>query len=197
MLFSSAVFLASDAIAQRFWRSPGSAARHKVLISNFLVFLFNDILLLIYHGYVCCWIFEKDPKEKRKNRRVNAVYAICSIAILLVCVSQFTHLYYYIDAQNYYHRNPGYYISILLPVLGMLLDFSLLLQFRQKLTRGILASLVSYIVLPFAAAIVLLFYYGMSLINISISISTMAGQQDQLAQQERTFGTDRTPTCGK
>lgn len=79
----------------------------------------------------------------------------------------------------------------------MLLDFSLLLQFRQKLTRGILASLVSYIVLPFAAAIVLLFYYGMSLINISISISTMAGQQDQLAQQERTFGTDRTPTCGK
>lgn len=107
MLFSSAVLLASDAVAWGFRGSPGSSTRHMVLISNFLVFLFNDILLLIYHGYVCCWIFEKDPEEKRKNRRVNTVYAICAAAILLVCISQITHLYYYIDTQNYYYRNPS------------------------------------------------------------------------------------------
>lgn len=120
MLFPSAVLLASDAVAWGFRGSPGSATRHMVLISNFLVFLFSDILLLIYHGYVCYWIFEKDPEEKRKNRKVNTVYVICAADILLVCISQITHLYYYIDTQNYYYRNPGYYISILLPMLGML-----------------------------------------------------------------------------
>lgn len=77
-------------------------------------------------------------------------------------------------------------------MLGMLLDLSLLLQFRQNLTHGILASLVSYIVLPFTVAIVLIFYYGMSLINISISISiiliffeTMIEQGKTIASQER------------
>ena len=136
MLFSSAVLLASDAVACGFRGSPGRTAWHMVLISNFFVFLFSNILLLIYHGYVCCWIFEKDPEEKRKNRRVNTVYAICAAAILLVCISQITHLYYYIDTQNYYHRNPGYYISILLPMLGMLLDLSLLLQLKGKQDYG-------------------------------------------------------------
>lgn len=215
MLVSGAVLLASDAVAWGFRGSPGSAARYMVLISNFLVFLFSDIMLLLYHSYVCSWIFEKNLEEKKKNCRVTAVYVICAIAILLVCVSQFTNLYYYIDALNYYHRNPGYYISLLLPMLGMLLDLSLLIQFRKNLTRGIRAGLISYIVLPFAAAIVLLFYYGISWINIAISISiilmffetmieqgkkvavqerqlaeqnrTMAEQQYQLAQQERTL----------
>lgn len=208
MLVSGAVLLASDAVAWGFRGSAGSVARHMVLLSNFLVFLFSDIMLLLYHSYTCSWIFEKNPEEKKKNRRVNTVYAICGAAILLVCVSQFTHLYYYIDAQNYYHRNPGYYISLFLPMLGMLLDLTLLIQFRQRLARGIWAGLISYIVLPFAAAIVLAFYYGISLINIAISISIilmffetmieqgkkvavqerqLAEQQYQLAQQERTL----------
>ena len=192
MLLSSASLLSSDAVAWGFRGMAGSVARHMVYTSNFLVFLFSDILLLLYHGYVCSWIFEKNPEEKRRNCRVNVVYAICAAAVLLVCVSQVTHLYYYIDAQNYYHRNPGYYISLFLPMLGMLLDLSLLIQFRKNLTRGILAGLVSYIVLPFAAAIVLLFYYGISLINIAISISvilmfleTMIEQEKMVAAQER------------
>ena len=185
MLFSSAVLLASDAAAWGFRGSPGNVSRHMVYGSNFFVFLFSDIMLLLYHGYVCSWIFEKNPEEMRKNGRVKAVYVICAAAILLVCVSQVTHLYYYIDAQNYYHRNPGYYMSLFLPMLGMLLDLSLLIQFRQNLTRGIFAGLVSYIVLPFAAAIVLLFYYGVSLINISISISIILMFFETMMEQEK------------
>ena len=206
ILFSGAVLLASDAAAWGFRGRPGNVTRSLVYISNFLVFLFSDILLLLYHGYICSWIFGKNQAEKRKNRRVNMVYAICTLAILLVCVSQFTHLYYYIDGANYYHRNPAYSISLLLPMLGMLLDLSLLIQYRKNFDREILASLISYIVLPFLGAIALFFYYGISWINIAVSISVilmfletmieqgkkvaiqerkLAAQEFQLAQQER------------
>lgn len=192
MLISSAVLLAGDAVAWGFRGSPGRMAGYLVYISNFLVFLFSDILLLLYHGYVCSWIFEKNPEEKRKNRRVKAVSVICLIAILLVVVSQFTHLYYYIDTQNYYHRNPAYYISLVFPMLAMVLDFSLLIQYRKNLTREILASLISYIILPFAGAVVLIFSYGISWSNIAVSISvilmfleTMIGQGKTVVAQER------------
>ena len=91
------------------------------------------------------------------------------------------------------------------------MNLSLLLQFRQNLTHGILASLISYIVLPFAAAIVLIFYYGMSLINISISISsilmffetmieqgkTVASQERKLAVQERQLAEQDLTMAGQ
>ena len=208
IMFSCAVLLASDAAAWGFRGRPGNITRTLVYASNFLVFLFSDILLLLYHGYICSWIFEKNQAEKRKNRRVNVVYAICTLAILLVFISQFTHLYYYIDGANCYHRNPAYYISLLFPVLGMLLDLSLLIQYRRNFDREILAGLISYIILPLLGAVALLFYYGISWINIAVSVSAilmfmetmieqgktvavqerkLAAQELQLAQQERTL----------
>lgn len=209
---SGAILLLSDAAAWCFRGHPGSLGRNMVVISNFLVFLFSDIMVLLYHGYVCDCLFEKNPSEKEKYRRVKLVYAICITAILLVLISQFTHLYYYVDAQSYYHRNPAYFLSLLLPMTGMLLDLSLMLQLRDNISKELLTALISYIVLPFAGAVVLFFYYGISLINIGVTISIilmfletmveqvkkvvsqermLAAQELQLAQQERELTDSR------
>lgn len=186
-----AVVMSCDAIAWGFRGSPGSVARDMVVASNFMVFAFSDLLLFFYHRYVCSCIFEKNPEEKKKCRRIKMVYAISLAAVLLVIISQFTHFYYYIDAQNYYHRNPAYVISLLLPMTAMLLDLSILIQYRSHISRELLIAMVSYILLPFAAAIVLVFYYGISLINIAVTISlllmfveTMIEQAKKVARQE-------------
>ena len=190
MQLSCAILLASDAAAWAFRGSPGSLGRGIVYVSNYLVFTFSDILLLFYHGYVCDSLFEGRPQESR-NIRVRLVYVIGIAAIFLVLISQFTNLYYYIDSQNYYHRNPAYFISVLLPMTGMLLDLSLLLQYRKNISRELLVAMTSYIVLPLAAAAAQIFYYGISLINIAISISmilmfleTMIEQGKKVARQE-------------
>lgn len=198
MQLSCAILLASDAAAWAFRGSPGSLERGIVYVSNYLVFTFSDILLLFYHGYVCDSLFENEPQESR-SIRVRLVYAIGIVAIFLVFISQFTNLYYYIDSQNYYHRNPAYFISVLLPMTGMLLDLSLLIQYRKNISHEILVAMTSYIVLPFVAAAAQIFYYGISLINIAISISmilmfletmieqgkTVARQEHLLAEQDR------------
>ena len=189
---SSAVLLVSDAAAWAFRGSPGELGNYMVHISNFLVFLFSDIILLLYHAYVCNCIFEKDSQEKKNSIRVKLVVLICLTAIFLIIMSQFTNLYYYIDADNYYHRNPAYFISLFLPMAGMLTDLSLLFRYRKNISRELLLAMVSYIVLPFIAAIILLFYYGISLINLAIGISmilmfveTMIEQSKKAAQKER------------
>ena len=195
------VLLLSDALAWGYRGYPGLAGSLVVHISNFLVFAFSDVILLLFHGYLCCYLFPGSQVRLRlsgnsKNEipgkdqpviRIRAVTVIAILALLLVILSQFTHLYYYIDARNIYHRNSGYIISLFLPLAGMLTDLSLLIQYRKKISLKILVAMLSYIVLPMVAAIMLIFYYGISLVNLAISISMilmfieMTIEQGQLA----------------
>lgn len=198
-----AILLGSDAAAWAFRGSAGTFGNYMVYVSNYLVFSLSDVLLLLYHGYICSCLFERRPQsdgacplsgktQKRTDIRVWLVCAIGVFALFLVLLSQFTGLYYYIDSRNYYHRSPAYVLSVLLPMAGMFLDLSLLIQYRKAVDRGLWVAMLSYIVLPIVATIVQAFYYGVSLINISISISmilmfleTMIEQGKKVARQER------------
>ena len=171
MQIFTAMLLFSDAFAYIFRGYPGKIGYYMVHISNFLVFLLPNVLLLFFHVYVCCYLF---PEGEWKNlRRTRIVRYICAAGIALVILSQFTDLYYYFDADNIYHRSTGYCISLLIPVTGMLIDLSLLLQFRKRIRKKIFISMLAYIVLPFLAAAILTFWYGWALIDLSIGAAMM------------------------
>lgn len=87
--------------------------------------------------------------------------------------SQVTHLYYYFDNTNFYHRSNGYFLSVILPLLGLFFDLTLIVQYRSRLSRLIFASLTAYILLPIITAMIQLVYYGISLNNIAISIALL------------------------
>ena len=202
---SSAILLLADALAWAYRGGMEAEAAILVRISNFLVFILSDLLLFIFHGYVCCYLFPAcktrihfvyDKKYKDETdlptKRIAAVYLIAVIGMMMVVWSQFTDFYYYIDAENYYHRNPGYVVSVLLPVVGMLLELSVIIQYRKRVKREIYISMLSYIFLPLIAGIILIFYYGISLVNIAISISgifmfisAMIEQNQNLARKEQ------------
>ena len=165
----TSLLLLMDAMAYIFRGYPGVLGSVIVHVSNFLVFFLSEIVLMCFHTYVCIYLFSK--KERRTFRRVKAGYFIAVVGMLFVVLSQFTHLYYYIDADNFYHRTPLYILSLLLPVACMIVDLTLLIQYRKRVSRKILISMLSYIVLPVVAAAVQTFWYGMSLINFSIGIS--------------------------
>lgn len=175
MQVACAVLLFNDALAWNYRGDISQTGWYLVRISNFMVFLFSDLLLLLYHGYVCVCLFKDEaPDRFKREGRIKAVGIIAVIAMVLVVISQFTNLYYYIDAQNLYHRNTTYILSLILPMCGMLLDLSLIISYRERISKMIRTALISYIILPFLAAIILMFYYGISLINIAISISLVA-----------------------
>ena len=165
----TSLLLLMDAMAHIFSGYPGVPGSVMVRISSFLVFLLSDVVLLCFHIYVCVYLFSK--KERRTLKRVKAGYVIAAAGAVFVVNSQFTHWYYYIDVDNYYHRAPLYIMSILLPVAGMFIDFTLLLQYKKRVSRKLLFSMLSCIVLPAVAAAVQAFRYGMSLIDFSVGIS--------------------------
>lgn len=217
MLLATSILLLSDAFAWIYRGHPDRIGFYVVRVSNFHVFLFSDVILALFHGYVCCCLFDEpelqsasltgsrnlsDVEEKKKRRRERrtrierkAVYLIALVAAVLVLISQFTGLYYTFDAQNLYHRNLWYPLALLLPLAGMLVDAHLILVYRQQLTGRLLLSLVSYIFLPFVASVAQIFYYGISLVNIAINISmilmfveSMIEQARIVAIQERKLG---------
>lgn len=189
MQSSTALLLLGDALAWAFRGYPGTVGYVMVRVSNFIVFAASDLILLFFHTYLCNYLF---PKNSGKNiRRVKLVYAICVVGVLLVIISQFTNLYYYFDADNYYHRNPEYVISMLLPLVGMLVDCSMLVEYRENISKRMFLSMLSYITLPLAAVVVQVYYYGLSLINIAIAISMtlmfVASTVEQNEQWQRLF----------
>ena len=165
----ASMLLLMDAMAHIFSGYPGVPGNVMVRISSFLVFLLSDVVLLCFHIYVCVYLFSK--RERRTLKRVKAGYVIAAAGVAFVVISQFTHWYYYIDGDNCYHRAPLYIMSILLSAAGLLIDLTLLLQYKKRVSRKLLFSMLSCIVLPAVAAAVQVFRYGMSLIDFSVGIS--------------------------
>lgn len=72
-------------------------------------------------------------------------------------VSQFTDLYYYVDSRNFYNRGSMYWLSTLIPAVGMLIDFFVIIQYRKMIGPRLSLAMCSYILMPLVAALVQLF----------------------------------------
>ncbi|MGN1040443.1 MAG: hypothetical protein ACI4QL_03340, partial [Candidatus Fimimonas sp.] len=174
MLLACTFLLASDSFAYAFKGNVGTEAAWIVRLSNFLVFLLSDVILYLFHGYICSCLFNNTkPTDAFTQFCIKTVYAIAVLGMSLVVVSQFTGLYYTIDANNVYQRTNLFFISLIPPAVGMIIDFVLIVKYHKNVSKDIFVSLLLYIVLPLTAEIVQAFVYGISLINISICISVI------------------------
>lgn len=171
MQLSTTILLLCDVAAWISRGMDGTLAYFTVRISNCIVFLTNIVILFFFHKYVCSNLFTEE--EEKGLKRVRMMGIICGLAVILIIISQFTNLYYYIDANNVYHRNTGYIISMILPVSGMIIELSFLVQYRERLSKGAFIAFNSYIILPVIAAAIQFLCYGISLIDISICMSMM------------------------
>lgn len=183
MQISTALLLFNDMLAWAFRGYKGMVGYYGVRISNFMVFALSNIVLLFFNQYV----YQNLSAEKSRSAafRTRCVSIIAVTGILLVIISQFNHMYYYFDADNLYHRNKYNIISMIIPMLGMLIDFSMLIQHRKNMSRKMFIAISSYIYLPVAAAVIQIFYYGLSLINIAICISMMLMYMVAMGEQNQ------------
>ncbi|MBO4846157.1 MAG: HD domain-containing protein [Lachnospiraceae bacterium] len=88
----------------------------------------------------------------------------------LVVFNIFVSVFYYIDENNLYQRAPLFFTSYLLPFAALVLMFSLIYQYRNKLGRGLCITLLLFAICPIVAAVFQFYAYGLSLVNITISI---------------------------
>ncbi|MDO4798257.1 MAG: ATP-binding protein [Coriobacteriales bacterium] len=101
--------------------------------------------------------------------RFRVADALLAIGELLIILSQFTGLYYTIDAANEYHRGPGIVVCFALPMVATLILLSLIVQYYGRLSKNMRLSLVLFVVSPFIASVAQLFFYGVETANITMA----------------------------
>ncbi len=186
MQFTTTVLLISDVVAIVSRGLNSTTGYWMVHISNALVYISNIVILYFFHKYVCAYLFSVE--EEKQLKRAGLMNVLCLIALILVIFAAFTNLYYSIDNNNIYHRNQTYIVSLILPLAGMLIELSFLIQYRKRLTRGAFFALASYILLPAIAAVIQLGQFGISIIDVSICISMMIMYVTILGEQNTRIG---------
>ena len=112
------------------------------LVSGFMIYLLSLLILFI-----------ADP-GKMRNVISNICTVLLSIHVIALIVAQFTGFYYYFDANNIYHRGPGYAMSNVMHILMLLQNIFLLIRYRDKFTRRIASALWFYLLAPLVAIFV-------------------------------------------
>lgn len=165
----TSLLLFNSAIAVLFRGSPGVLNFFAARMGSFMTFALRNVIILFFHVYECSYLFTDDAWKR--DRRVKYAGLLCLLGVVLVILSQDSDLYYYFDTNNVYYRGRWYYLSLLIPSLSLLMDLSLLLQFRKKLRRIIFFSLLSFIVLTIGTAAVQLLYNSVALINMAMGLA--------------------------
>lgn len=183
----TSLLLLSSAIAVLFRGNPGVLNFFAARMGSFMTFALRNVVVLFFHVYECSYLFIDDAWKR--DRRVQYAGLLCLLGVVLVILSQNSDLYYYFDANNVYYRGRCYFLSLLIPSLALMMDLSLLLQYRKKLRKIVFFSLLSFIVLTTGTAAVQLFCNSVGLINMAtglemtiLFISSMSEQNLEMYQ---------------
>ncbi|MEG7531606.1 MAG: histidine kinase, partial [Hungatella sp.] len=153
-----------DVLALFFRGNPGVFCWWGVRISNYLAYSFGAGLLISFSYYLTEYI---EMREQVSRRPLRIIRIVSVLYLLLIVLTQFYPIVYYIDAQNMYHRADLFWLSQIAGIAGLLLNGFLLIRHHRCLRRHETLALWSYILLPTAAMCVQIFVYGLSLLNMA------------------------------
>ena len=156
-----------DRLAYIYAGGSGQTAFVMVRVSNFMVFFLTSAVVLGFNLYLID-LLTKEGKHSAPPKRLVFVGAMSVVGMLLAVVAAFTNLYYYFDETNLYHRGPGFLIAYIIPVLGPIIQYTVIRGYRKKFSKLIYISLVLYLFVPIICGIIQIFAYGISIVNMSM-----------------------------
>ena len=166
MEFSAMVLLIFDQYSYIYHGDPSELGYYMVRISNGIVFFLQIFLPHLVTQYLKDMFLNESSFEKAPItlKICDLLFALGTVGLI---VSQFTGLYYTFDEQNIYHRAPAFVLCYVFPLLMVLLQESTILMRRSYLSHGLVVSLMLNIAFPTLMSFVQIFYYGVSLTNLS------------------------------
>ncbi|MBQ6521071.1 MAG: histidine kinase [Anaerolineaceae bacterium] len=139
-------------------------------ISLFFESFFSSILLLLLTFY----ILNVAGADYKRSPLFIAAPMLWIIYIIMLLLTQFTKHIYYFTSDNIYHRGPLYPLLLVPPVLIMILNLITVNYFRKELTTKQRSALLIYILVPMAAMIIQMFFYGIYFIILGTVIAGFA-----------------------
>lgn len=128
-------------------------------LSNILLFFLNPVLPSLWFLYVNFQVYHD---EERVKRLLAPIILLNVVNVVIIAISQFNGWYYFIDANNVYHRGPLFILSIAFIFILLLAAFVLCLRNRDKIDRKQLFSLLFFPILPIVGTILQISFYGLA-----------------------------------
>lgn len=170
ILVCNILTLVCDAIA---WSEKGGSGIFSMLsvyVANFLVFIVGYLLLFAFSSYLDCFLSQR---VKHYCSLLPFIKIMVALAICLVIVSQWNHMYYLIDDNNRYQRQALFWLSQLWGILGVLINAFQVIRYRKGLKRNELIAFLSYTLLPTIAMALQIWIYGVALLYITTTFAIL------------------------
>ena len=182
-LLSDAVSWAFDGVPGLFW---GTATR----ISNYITFVSNDVVSLVFSVFI--WQLVKGDDEK-PGIILRAYWALEAVAISALTLNLHFGWFYSFDSTNGYSRGTYYRLTHVAPVAALCIVVWLLLRYHAKLSRNQRFLGWSYVVLMTGATAYEYMSFGLSLQTYAQTFSALIAffvgeielRQDLLDAQQR------------
>ena len=129
---------------------------------------FLTLLIPLLVTYFMWDLYRNEGGLEKLPKRFIICEVLFAIGTILIVVSQFTGLYYTFDAQNRYQRSPYNFISYIVPFLTVIIQESIIVQYSDKLNKGLVTALGISLALPTFASIIQFLFYGISLTSITM-----------------------------
>ena len=156
-------------------------------VVNAAVYYLIVLMLLFYTMLVYSRLFKRfDMKPDMPcGKRLIAVCLIVAVGLILITASQFTGIYYSFDSNNVYQRGPYFWLSAVIPTIGIIIVGSVILENRRKLTFPQRMVLISYIILPIIGEVIQVLFFGSSLMNICMGLSVLLMFFENVVHKEK------------
>lgn len=149
--------------------------------SRFLLYLTNDLyyLALCFVDYLwLVYVMRRLGRLDSKNPRQLALLATpMLIFVILLLLSSFTGFVFKIDAANEYSRGPGVYLHWFVSwgymIAATLMTFDAYRREESRVRRSELMPLLYFMIAPSIAAIVQMLCFGLSTIQVGITLSIL------------------------
>ena len=152
--------LVSDAVAWGFDGLPGLFWGTVTRISNYLTFVSNDLVSLVFSIFL--WqLVRKDGEEP--GIILKAYWTLEGIAVTALTLNLYFGWFYSFDSNNLYSRGPYYRLTHVAPVVALMVVLWMLIRYHDRFSRNLKILEWSYLVPMAMATLYEYMEFGLSL----------------------------------
>ena len=170
LLIACIIRLSSDAVSWAFDGVPGTFLGVLTKISNYVTFVSNDVVSLVFSVFI--WQLVKDEDEK-PDAVLKAYWILEAIAIGALTLNLHFGWFYAFDSGNGYSRGAYYRLTHVAPIAALLAVLWLLTKYHRKFSKNQKLLVWSYFILMAGATWYEYTSFGLSLQTYAQTFSAL------------------------
>ena len=162
--------LVSDAVSWAFDGMAGLGFGILTRCSNYITFVTNDLVSLVFSVFL--WNLVKD-KDEKPSIVLKGYWLVEGIAICAITLNLFFGWFYSFDSNNLYSRGKYYHLTHIAPIVALLIVLWMLIKYHDKFSKNLKFLGWSYLILMAGATTYEYMNFGLSLQTYAQTFSAL------------------------